>query len=91
MWRLFDLSDIVDLRRPQYRQGNYLMSKVDFKCPGCGQNLTVLSEIEIKSVEDIEGTTCANCGRVIHKSDIDNQALNHVDKLVRDMLGKHLK
>ncbi|ESL77127.1 ECs_2282 family putative zinc-binding protein [Klebsiella quasipneumoniae] len=67
------------------------MSKVDFKCLGCGQNLTVLSEVEIKSVEDIEGTTCANCGRVINKSDIDNQALNHIDKLVRDMLGKPLK
>ncbi|KMH62569.1 hypothetical protein SM74_00717 [Klebsiella variicola] len=67
------------------------MSNVSFKCPGCGHNLTVRSGVEIKSVEDIEGTTCANCGRVIHKSDIANQARNHVDKLVRDILGKHFK
>ncbi|EPS8164707.1 ECs_2282 family putative zinc-binding protein [Escherichia coli] len=67
------------------------MNKVNFKCPGCGHNLTVCSRVEIKNIEDIEGATCAHCRRIIHKSDIANQARNHVDKLVRDMFGKHFK
>lgn len=67
------------------------MSKVSFKCPGCGHDLTVRSGIEIKSVDDIEGTACANCGREIHKDDITKQARDHAEKLVRDALGKHFK
>ncbi|HHP1264140.1 ECs_2282 family putative zinc-binding protein [Enterobacter roggenkampii] len=67
------------------------MSKVNFKCPSCGHNLTVRSGVEIKSVDDIEGTTCTNCGRTIHKNDITKQARDHAEKLVRDMLGKHFK
>ncbi|WP_432651904.1 ECs_2282 family putative zinc-binding protein [Klebsiella aerogenes] len=67
------------------------MSQIKFKCPGCGQNLTVRSGCEIKSVSDIEGTTCTNCGRTIHKNDITRQARDHAEKLVRDMLGKHFK
>ncbi|WP_420899179.1 ECs_2282 family putative zinc-binding protein [Leclercia adecarboxylata] len=67
------------------------MSKVSFKCPSCGHNLTVRSGVEIKSVDDIEGSTCANCGRTVHKSDITKQARDHAEKLVRGVLGKHFK
>ncbi|MGQ7807190.1 ECs_2282 family putative zinc-binding protein [Hafnia alvei] len=67
------------------------MSKVSFKCPGCGHDLVVLSGVEIKDTDDIEGTTCTNCGRTIHKDDIVKQARDHAEKLVREMFGKHLK
>ncbi|MCO4146051.1 ECs_2282 family putative zinc-binding protein [Enterobacter roggenkampii] len=67
------------------------MSEVNFKCPSCGRNLTVLSGVEIKSVDDIEGSTCTNCGQTIHKEDITKQARDHAEKLVRDMLGNHFK
>ncbi|EPL1953157.1 ECs_2282 family putative zinc-binding protein [Citrobacter freundii] len=67
------------------------MSNVPFKCLGCGHNLTVRSGIEIKSVDDIEGSTCTNCGRTVHKDDVAKQARDHAEKIVRDMLGKHFK
>jgi len=67
------------------------MRKVSFKCPGCGHDLVVSSGVEIKNTDDIEGTTCTNCKRVIQKDDIVKQAREHAEKLVREMLGKHLK
>lgn len=67
------------------------MSKIEFRCPGCGHNLTVRSGADIKSVDDIDDTACANCGRVIHKADITTHARNHNVQLIRDMLEKHFK
>lgn len=67
------------------------MSNVPFKCPGCGHDLIVRSGVEIKGVDDIEGTTCTNCGQTIIKDDITLQAREHAEELIRDMLGKHFK
>ncbi|WP_455650793.1 ECs_2282 family putative zinc-binding protein [Pectobacterium actinidiae] len=67
------------------------MSKISFKCPGCGYNLVVRSGVEIKDTDDIEGTTCTNCNRTIHKDDIVKQARDYAAKLIRDSLGKHFK
>lgn len=64
---------------------------ISFQCPDCGHDLIVSSPVEIKSADDIEGTTCTNCGRVIHKDDIVNQARDYAEKLIKDMLGKHFK
>ncbi|MHB9331762.1 ECs_2282 family putative zinc-binding protein [Phytobacter ursingii] len=67
------------------------MSEVSFKCPDCGHDLVVRSGREIESIQDIEGTTCDNCGRVIHKDDLTRQATDYAEKMIRDMLGKHFK
>lgn len=64
------------------------MSQVSFQCPGCTQDLIVSSGAEIKSVDDIEGATCTNCGQVITKDEITKQARDHAEKLIKDMLGK---
>lgn len=64
---------------------------INFLCPGCGHDLVVKSPVKIKSTDDIEGTTCQNCGSVVHKDDIIRQLRNHAEKLIRDTLGKHFK
>ncbi|WP_444853138.1 ECs_2282 family putative zinc-binding protein [Serratia fonticola] len=74
-----------------HNQEGLFMSNVSFKCPGCSHDLIVRSGVEIQSTDDIEGTTCTNCNRVIHKDDIVKQARDHAEKLVRDMFGKHFK
>ncbi|EPH3198169.1 ECs_2282 family putative zinc-binding protein [Klebsiella michiganensis] len=67
------------------------MSKIKFKCPGCGHDLIVRSGIKIQSMDDIEGTVCSNCDRTIHKNDLVSQSRKYAENLVRDMLGKHFK
>ncbi|MDJ0042951.1 ECs_2282 family putative zinc-binding protein [Pantoea allii] len=64
---------------------------INFHCPNCGNDLIVKSSIKIESAEDIEGTTCTNCGQAIRKDDIIKQARDYAQSLVRDMLGKHLR
>ena len=67
------------------------MSKIKFKCPGCGHDLVVRSGVEIHSMDGIEGAVCSNCDRTIHKNDLVSQSRKYAENLVRDMLGKHFK
>ncbi|WP_425531507.1 ECs_2282 family putative zinc-binding protein [Pantoea ananatis] len=62
---------------------------INFKCPDCGYDLVVRSPVKIEKADDIDNTTCSNCGRTIHKDDIIRQAREHAENLVRDMLRKH--
>ncbi|WP_420026182.1 ECs_2282 family putative zinc-binding protein [Enterobacter ludwigii] len=55
-----------------------MMSHIPFKCPGCNHDPTVHSGTEISDVDDVNGTTCANCGRTIQKDDLIQQAREHV-------------
>ncbi|WP_423246745.1 ECs_2282 family putative zinc-binding protein [Serratia marcescens] len=66
-----------------------MMSHIPFKCPSCNHDLTVHSGTEISDVDDVTGTTCANCGRTVHKDDLIQQARVHAAILVRNLLGKH--
>ncbi len=63
------------------------MSTVSFKCPGCGHDLIVNSNVEIKDTDEIEGTTCSNCGRTIHEDDIISQLNDHAEKLIGKRAG----
>ena len=65
------------------------MSNVPFKCPGCNHFLTVHTGTEISDVADVNGTTCTNCGRTIHKDDLIRQAREHAAILVRNFPGRH--
>lgn len=67
------------------------MSKIPFKCPSCGHDLTIHSGTEISDVDDITCTTCSRCGSIIHKDDIIRQAHEHTAILVRNILGNHLR
>ncbi|MFS1539524.1 MAG: ECs_2282 family putative zinc-binding protein [Candidatus Phlomobacter fragariae] len=67
------------------------MCNISFKCPGCGHDLVVKSIIEIKNVDDIEGTVCTNCSRAILKSDIVKQSADHAADIARDIFGKNFK
>ncbi|WP_422387651.1 ECs_2282 family putative zinc-binding protein [Erwinia aphidicola] len=71
--------------------GHLMNDTVSFKCPGCSHDLVVSSPTEISDTNDIEGTTCSNCGRTIHKDDIVDQVRQHAAELVRNMFGKHFK
>lgn len=64
---------------------------VKFQCPGCSHDLVVRSGVDVQNIDDIEGTTCTNCGRTIHKDDILSQTRDFAENMIRDMLGKHFK
>ncbi|WP_456303187.1 ECs_2282 family putative zinc-binding protein [Xenorhabdus szentirmaii] len=65
------------------------MSKLSFKCPGCRKDLVVNSKVEIKKIDDLNGTKCSSCGRTIHKDDITKQASDFVGNQLRDIFKKH--
>jgi len=66
-----------------------MSNNISLQCPGCGQDLVVRSPVEIEKADDIDNTTCYNCGRTIHKDDIVSQARDYAENLVRDVFGKH--
>ncbi|MGJ5655232.1 ECs_2282 family putative zinc-binding protein [Morganella morganii] len=64
------------------------MSKINFKCPGCGKDLVVSTGVEIKSVDDLTDAKCSSCGRNIRKDDLAKQARDYVAKTLKDAFRK---
>ncbi|WP_413743146.1 ECs_2282 family putative zinc-binding protein [Xenorhabdus bovienii] len=65
------------------------MSELKFKCPGCRKDLVVRSSVDIKKVDDINGTKCSSCGRAISKDDIAKQVGDLVKNRLRDAFKKN--
>ncbi|WP_422108811.1 ECs_2282 family putative zinc-binding protein [Xenorhabdus bovienii] len=65
-----------------------IMSELKFKCPGCRKDLVVRSSVDIKKVDDINGTKCSSCGRAISKDDIAKQVGDLVKNRLRDAFKK---
>ncbi|WP_445286130.1 ECs_2282 family putative zinc-binding protein [Xenorhabdus sp. KJ12.1] len=64
------------------------MSEISFKCPDCHSDLVVSSSVEIKEIDDLNGTTCTSCGRVISEDDILGQASDYAEKIFMDIFKK---
>jgi len=60
---------------------------VPFACKNCGSE-TFKSTSEPKSLEDLYGAICANCGTAVSEDDIKSHALKIADELARDALRK---
>ncbi|WP_422646207.1 ECs_2282 family putative zinc-binding protein [Xenorhabdus stockiae] len=65
------------------------MSEISFKCPDCHSDLVVSSSVEIKEIDDLNGTKCTSCGRAISKEDITAQASDYAANMIRDAFRKH--
>ncbi|MFZ4170360.1 ECs_2282 family putative zinc-binding protein [Enterobacter ludwigii] len=63
-----------------------MVSNIPFKCPDCHHDLTVYGGTEISDLDDNTSTTCSRCGRTIRKDEIIQQAREHAEILVRDIL-----
>ncbi|MGE0971085.1 ECs_2282 family putative zinc-binding protein [Klebsiella sp. WOUb02] len=66
------------------------MHEFTVKCPGCQFEIISSSGIDIKDIERVEGRACTNCGLVICKADLIQQARNYSEIILKDMLGKAL-
>ncbi|WP_419184869.1 ECs_2282 family putative zinc-binding protein [Xenorhabdus bovienii] len=64
------------------------MSEISFKCPDCHNDLVVSYSVEIKEIEDINGTICTSCGRVISEDDILGQVSDYAEKIFTDIFKK---
>ncbi|WP_419836531.1 ECs_2282 family putative zinc-binding protein [Xenorhabdus bovienii] len=64
------------------------MSKISFKCPGCHKDLVVSSGVDVKKIDDLNGTKCTSCGRAISKEDITAQAGDYVANMLKDAFRK---
>jgi predicted RNA-binding Zn-ribbon protein involved in translation (DUF1610 family) len=74
-------------RTSQAKNEVYEMGRVQFSCPKCGSQIFETTS-QPKSLEEFYGAVCAKCGTVIGKNDIQGQARDVADKLVRDAIRK---
>ncbi|EPY4411750.1 ECs_2282 family putative zinc-binding protein [Klebsiella pneumoniae] len=67
------------------------MHRIKFKCPSCGQGLTLRHGGAVNKINDIEACPCSNCGRLILINDIIEQVRNKPGKLVQGLMRKRFR
>ncbi|WP_420986253.1 ECs_2282 family putative zinc-binding protein [Enterobacter mori] len=60
------------------------MSNFSFKCPDCGNHLTITNDFKVSELDDFELTICGDCSRSVHKEEIVYQACKHAIGLIRN-------
>jgi uncharacterized membrane protein YvbJ len=63
------------------------MTQIPFICPKCGSDITLRVSQEVKSLDDLIGAPCAQCGHPLTEDEVKRQAL----KLAEGQLLKSLK
>ena len=63
------------------------MSNIPLVCSNCGSDKFTTTS-KPKSLDDLEGASCANCGTPFNRRGVENQAKRVAEDLVRDALRK---
>ena len=63
------------------------MNSIKFKCPECGQALTLNDILHVETIDEIKNTLCPYCKMLISKEEITRQIQSNVARRIEAMLG----